>query len=154
MATPTGGSAESSFVQLPSLPAKSPSPPKSKTKPIQPELKLPLIPATKTEKYLRLRYFDRHVLKRHKAHFRNALKTTDGIQKITKQLNEVTINTLIQMPYIIDNCKVCCKLMLKFTASCTCEFYFTFSDCHLLVRMMEVCHLRDWLHSVMLLSRS
>ena len=94
MAASTSESLESSFVQLPSLPIKSP-PSNTKTKPLPSELKLPLIPAaTKTEKYSRLRHFDRHGLKRHKAHFRNALKTTEGIQRITKQLNEVTVTRL------------------------------------------------------------
>ena len=78
-------------LRLPSLSLKSPSPPKSRAdKSLSSDLELPLLPsATKAEKYARLSQFDRSGLKRQKAHVRNALKTTESIQKITKQLNEV-----------------------------------------------------------------
>ena len=78
-------------LRLPSLSLKSPSPPKSRSdKPLSSKLELPLLPsATKAEKYARLSQFDRSGLKRQKAHARNALKTTESIQKIAKQLNEV-----------------------------------------------------------------
>ena len=77
--------------RLPQLSVDSPSPPKTKTKSVTTELQLPLIPvATKAEKYARLRHFDKHGLKRDKAHFRNALKTTEPIEKITKELNDVS----------------------------------------------------------------
>ena len=76
---------------LPRLRIASPSPPKTKSKSVSNELQLPLIPAaTKAEKYSRLRHFDKHGLKRDKAHFRNALKTTEPIERITKQLDDVS----------------------------------------------------------------
>ena len=84
-------SSSSQLLRLPSLSSKAPSPSKIREdKPLSSDLELPLLPsATKADKYARLSQFDRNGLKRQKAHFRNALKTTDNIQKITKQLNEV-----------------------------------------------------------------
>ena len=88
MTTPST-SAES--LRLPLLPVKTPSPSRTRTKSIPTDLELPLIPAaTKVEKYAKLCQFDRSGLKRHKAHFRNALKTTENIQKISKQLHDVS----------------------------------------------------------------
>ena len=51
---------------------------------------LPLLSgATKAEQYERFLAFDRHTLKRPGAHFKNALKTTENMESILKQLNEV-----------------------------------------------------------------
>ena len=88
---PTSSNVESSSVRLPSLSTLTRSSSPSKVaKPLLGDIQLPLLPtATKGEKYTQLRRFDRQGLKRHKAHFRNALKTTEGIERITKQLNEV-----------------------------------------------------------------
>ena len=53
-------------------------------------LQLPFLPvATKAEKYAQLTAFDQSGLKRKKAHVRNALKTTDCLEKVAKQLNQV-----------------------------------------------------------------
>ena len=45
--------------------------------------------ATKAEKFAELSRLDRHKLERPKAHFRNALKTTEGLERVTKQLDKV-----------------------------------------------------------------
>ena len=123
---------ESSSVRLPSLPTTSSSPSKPLAKPLAGDIRLPLLPtATKGEKYTQLRQFDRQGLKRHKAHFRNALKTTEGIEKITKQLNKVYCIVLTILPSEFNS------------------LYNTLHACMYMHRgyrklvMMGKCHLRD-----------
>lgn len=60
-------------------------------------LEFPFKPVTtKAEKYAELVRFDQCKLKRQKAHFKNALKTTEGLDKVAKQLERVsTLQTLI-----------------------------------------------------------
>ena len=85
-------------LRLPPVSLKAPSPSKSRgeNKAIRSRLELPLLAAaTKAERYTRLSHFDKSRLKRQKAHVRNALKTTENIQKIAKQLNEVETNFCI-----------------------------------------------------------
>ncbi len=45
--------------------------------------------ATKAERYSDLKEFDRKGIRRAKAHVRNALKTTDDLDRISRQLNKV-----------------------------------------------------------------
>lgn len=45
--------------------------------------------ATKAQKYARMVRIDRHKLQRPTAHFRNALKTTEGLERVTRQLEKV-----------------------------------------------------------------
>lgn len=57
-----------------------------------PPLTLPqLFVTTKAEKYANLTAFDRKGLQRPKAHFRNALKTTEDLERISKQLDTVSM---------------------------------------------------------------
>ena len=134
----TGMSSSSSAepLRLPPLsPApKAPSPRKSRgDRPLRSHLELPLLPsATKADKYAKLSQFDRSRLKRQKAHIRNALKTTENIQKIAKQLNEVGGHfcTCSLVPYMITH------LMCR--------------GCHLLGKMVRArCPLRGWLPTEM-----
>lgn len=46
--------------------------------------------ATKAGKYARLVDIDQHRVQRPKAHFRNALKTTEGLERVTDELEMVT----------------------------------------------------------------
>ena len=56
-------------------------------------LELPLKPvATKAQKYAALTKFDQHHLKS-KAHFRNALKTTEGLERVARRLERVSFIT-------------------------------------------------------------
>ena len=60
------------------------------TQPPFPALPLPsLSTATKAEQYTRVVAFDRRALKRHKAHQRNAMKTTENLEQVFRELNEV-----------------------------------------------------------------
>ena len=53
-------------------------------------LELPFKPLlTKAEKYTEFVRFDRLRLKREQAHFRNALKTTAGLEDVARNLNKV-----------------------------------------------------------------
>ena len=57
-----------------------------------PSFTLPqLFVTTKAERYADLTAFDRKALQRPKAHFRNALKTTEDLERISKQLDAVSI---------------------------------------------------------------
>ncbi len=47
--------------------------------------------ATKVEKYAKLMKIDQHQLQRPRAHFRNALKTTEGLERVTRELKQVNI---------------------------------------------------------------
>ena len=49
--------------------------------------------ATKAEKYAKLMKIDQHHLQRPRAHFRNALKTTEGLERVHQQLKEVSCST-------------------------------------------------------------
>ena len=118
-------------LRLPSLSSKAPSLSKSRgDKPFRSDLELPLLPsATKAEKYARLSQFDRSGLKRQKAHVRNALKTTENIQKIAKQLNEVADSLCI------------CSLVCDHTFD-----YCMYRGWQLLEKMVKArCPLRGWL---------
>lgn len=54
-------------------------------------LKLPFQPVlTKAEKYKELSKFDRLRLRRQEAHFRNALKTTSGLESVARDLNKAS----------------------------------------------------------------
>lgn len=55
--------------------------------PSQPFLFRPV--PTKAEKFAKLVRLDRHKVQRPTAHFRNALKTTEGLERVTKQLDKV-----------------------------------------------------------------
>ena len=46
--------------------------------------------ATKAEKYAKLMKIDHQELQRPTAHFRNALKTTGGLERVARQLKEVS----------------------------------------------------------------
>jgi hypothetical protein len=107
----------SEHLRLPPVSPKAPSPPKNRGdyKRFRSRLELPLLPAaTKAERYTRLSHFDRGQLKRQKAHVRNALKTTENIQKISKQLDEVEdsfINVYINFEYVIMHLLSCIACM-------------------------------------------
>lgn len=45
--------------------------------------------ATKAEKYDKLTRIDQQKLQRPRAHFRNALKTTEGLERVAKRLEKV-----------------------------------------------------------------
>lgn len=54
-------------------------------------LELPFKPVTtKAEKYAELVKFDQYKLKRKKAYFKNALKTTEGLDRVARQLERVS----------------------------------------------------------------
>ncbi|XP_064394313.1 uncharacterized protein LOC135341638 [Halichondria panicea] len=76
---------------LPSIHHKSVSG-RSPREPAPPPFGLPHLTsrsaATKAERYSSLREFDRNGLQRSKAHVRNALKTTNDLDRISRQLNE------------------------------------------------------------------
>ena len=71
------------------------------TRPPFPALPLPsLSTATKAEQYTRVVAFDRRALKRHKAHQRNAMKTTENLEQVFRELNEVCT---FQINFVIYN---------------------------------------------------
>jgi len=71
-----------------SLPSLRPSGASSSSK--KDSSDLPCKPSvTKAEKYQDLVRFDRYRLKRQEAHFRNALKTTSGLEAVAKNLDRV-----------------------------------------------------------------
>ncbi len=80
---------------LPSIHHKSVSG-RSPREPAPPPFGLPHLTsrsaATKAGRYRSLREFDRNGLQRSKAHVRNALKTTNDLDRISRQLNEVNIS--------------------------------------------------------------
>ena len=64
-------------------------------KPTPPPVPLPFLStATKAEQYGRVVAFDRHALKRHKVHQRNAMKTTENLEWVIKKLTEVSIDLI------------------------------------------------------------
>ena len=52
---------------------------------------------TKVEKYRDLVRFDRCTLKRREAHFRNALKTTSGLEAVARDFDRVTGTTTVRL---------------------------------------------------------
>ena len=69
-------------------------------KPTLPAVPLPFLStATKAEQYGRVVAFDRRALKRHKAHQRNAMKTTENLEQVNRELTEVS-KDLIQRPQL------------------------------------------------------
>ena len=57
---------------------------------LKPAVTLPFLStATKAEQYGRVVAFDRRALKRHKAHQRNAMKTTENLERVIRELTVV-----------------------------------------------------------------
>lgn len=68
--------------------------------PTLPAVPLPFLStAIKAEQYGRVVAFDRRALKRHKAHQRNAMKTTENLEQVNRELTEVS-KDLIQRPQL------------------------------------------------------
>ena len=62
-------------------------------KPTPPAVTLPFLStATKAEQYGRVVAFDRRALERHKAHQRNAMKTTENLERVIRELTEVSVD--------------------------------------------------------------
>ena len=75
---------------------------------LKPAVTLPFLStATKAEQYGRVVAFDRRALKRHKAHQRNAMKTTENLERVIRELTEVLQN--------------CCFIACMMTYICTCS---------------------------------
>ena len=84
---------------------------------LKPAVTLPFLStATKAEQYGRVVAFDRRALKRHKAHQRNAMKTTENLERVIRELTEVSIDFIHRAQ--LQNC---CFIACMVTYICTCS---------------------------------
>ena len=77
---------------------------------LKPAVTLPFLStATKAEQYGRVVAFDRCALKRHKAHQRNAMKTTENLERVIRELTVVGID-FIHRAQLQNCCFVACMM--------------------------------------------